>query len=80
MNRLISVLTAAVFAASLSTAAFAATSNSMGSHAMGKTATKCTTGETWVKGYTNKAGKKVKGYCRKDAMHSMTHKATKPAK
>jgi hypothetical protein len=25
----------------------------------------CTTGETWVKGYTTKKGKVVKGYCRK---------------
>ncbi len=36
----------------------------MGGMGMGHHTHRCATGKHWVKGYTNKHGKHVKGYCR----------------
>ena len=65
MRRLAGLLTALAFAASLSSFAVAKPHGSMGGMSMGNSYKhKCPPGKHWVKGYTNKKGVKVKGYCR----------------
>jgi hypothetical protein len=66
MRRLASILTALAFAASLSSFAVAKPHDNMGGGmGMGNSYKhKCPPGKHWVKGYTNKKGVKVKGYCR----------------
>ena len=66
MRRLLSSVAALAFVLALGTGTALATdktgSPAMGGTSMGMT---CPKGSSWVKGYTNKAGKVVKGYCRK---------------
>jgi len=65
MKRLLSLVMAAAFAASLGTSAFATDSmkgDSMKSSTSMKM--KCPKGKMYVKGYKKKDGTKVKGYCR----------------
>lgn len=66
MRRVLSLLAAIVFAASLSGLAMAKPHDHMGNGAMmgNSHKHKCPPGKTWVKGYTTKKGVKVKGYCR----------------
>jgi Rieske Fe-S protein len=71
MSRFLSAMSALVLAASLGTAAFAASSTpamkSGGTMTRSKMSAKmhsCPKGKSWVKGYTTKKGTKVKGYCR----------------
>jgi hypothetical protein len=66
VRRLTAILVALAFAASLSTGAIAKPHDSMGTGMTGGAGVKhkCPKGKSWVKGYTNKKGTKVKGYCR----------------
>lgn len=65
MKRILSLVMAAAFAASLGTSAFAADTmkgDSMKSSMSMKS--KCPKGKSYVKAYKKKDGTKVKGYCR----------------
>jgi hypothetical protein len=66
MRKILSSFVVLAFALALGTGVAAAKSKDamMGGTAM---TTTCPTGSTWVKSYKNKAGKIVKGYCRKTA-------------
>jgi hypothetical protein len=69
MNRILSAFAAAAFALSLGSGSMAATATSAPVKPPSKMSTmakhSCPKGQTWVKGYTTKKGKKVDGYCRK---------------
>ncbi len=64
MKRLLSLVMAAAFAASLGTVALAGTMNSDSTTSSASMRMACPKGKTYVKGYKKKDGTKVKGYCK----------------
>ena len=65
MKRLLSLVMAAAFAASLGTSAFADTMKGDSMKSSMPMKMKCPKGKTYVNSYKKKDGKMTKGYCRK---------------
>ena len=64
MNRILSLVMAAAFAASLGSAAVAGESKGNAMKSPMGMQHACPKGKAWVQGYKKKDGTKVKGYCR----------------